>query len=209
MSPERVLEVVGEYRRAAERAIEAGFDGVEIHGAHGYLIDQFTNLAWNRRDDEWGGPMRARFAAEVTREVIAAIGAGRTLFRFSPHMSVSRVPWEAPEETFALLLPALADAGLRILHASNLQYDERILRSAPELDEPDLTLHAATRKGWRGQLIGVGDLSPERAQSAIADDEIDMAAFGRALIANFDLCSRIRDRRELIPYDPAGLSTLL
>jgi N-ethylmaleimide reductase len=188
--------------------MEAGFDGVEIHGAHGYLIDQFTNLAWNQRDDDWGGEHRTRFAAEVTRAVVEAIGAGRTLFRFSPHMSVSRVPWAEAEETFALLLSSLEEVGLRILHASNLDYDEKILRSSPDRAEPDLALHEATRRGWKGQLVGVGGLSPDRAREAIARDEVDMVAFGRALIANPDLTSKIRSGRSLEEYDPEMLTTL-
>lgn len=125
MSEARILEVIDLFRRAAGYAIDAGFDGVEIHGAHGYLIDQFVNLHFNRREDDWGGAQRCRFAGEVTRAVISEIGAGRTVFRFSPAMSVARRPWQQPASTLPLLLETLAAAGLRILHASNLEYRDR------------------------------------------------------------------------------------
>jgi len=208
MTLERVREVIDEYRRAAAASLEAGFDGVEIHGAHGYLIDQFTNSHFNRRDDEFGGPRRARFAAEVTRAVIEEVGAGRVTFRFSPRMSVARTPWPQPETTFGLLLDALEDAGLLILHASNMDYDELVLRSEVELAEADLPLHTATRRRWKGPIIGVGSLTPERAESAIQEGEIDMAAFGRAIIANPDFCQRVGAGQELLNYEPSMLLEL-
>jgi N-ethylmaleimide reductase len=208
MSKARIAEVIDEYRRAAANSLEAGFDGVEIHGAHGYLIDQFTNANFNRRRDAWGGENRVRFAHEVTRAVVSEVGAGRVVFRFSPKMSVTSRPWSAAESTFDLLLESLWDAGLRVLHASNLDYDEKILRSDASVEEPDLTLHAACRRKWQAQVIGVGSLSPERATSALANDEVDMVAFGRALIANADFCQRVRSKTPLVDYDPAMLATL-
>lgn len=205
MSHERIRESIDEFRRAAEYAMEAGFDGVEIHGAHGYLLDQFTNPTWNRRDDEWGGQNRMRFPAGVARAVVDAIGADRVLYRLSPRMSVAREPWIEPESTFDLLLDALWEAGVRILHASNLQYDDPVLH----VDGEHLPLHRACRRRWEGQLVGVGDLDPERARRAVADGEVDVVAFGRALIANSDLTSRIREGRALRPYDPSLLETLI
>lgn len=214
----RIRELIDLYRQAAAHALEAGFDGVEIHGAHTYLIDQFLNLHFNRREDEWGGPHRARFAAEVARAVIAEIGAGRTVFRFSPKMSVVGIPWSRPAETFTLLLDALREAGLRLLHASNMDFDEEIVpieavpvdrREGLPVVEGHVRLAAATRACWDGGLIGVGSLTPERAARAIADGEIDMAAFGRSLIANPDFVSRVREGKELAPYDPSRLGELV
>lgn len=206
VSGERILELIELYAAGAGRAMEAGFDGVEIHGAHGYLIDQFINLRWNKREDDWGGDQRCRFAGEVTRAVLAECGAGRTLLRFSPMMSVAGNGWMRPTETLPLLLETLWHAGLRLLHASNMTYDEAIISSA-DSGEP-LPLHKATRDLWRGELVGVGSLSPERASRAIADGEIDVAAFGRALIANPDFVSRLKMGLDLRPYDPKLLATL-
>jgi N-ethylmaleimide reductase len=211
----RIRELIGLYAQAAALALEAGFDGVEIHGAHGYLIDQFINLRWNRREDDWGGAQRCRFAAEVTRAVIAETGAGRTIFRFSPGMSVSGNGWQRPEETLPLLLDELRAAGLRWLHASNLDYDEAVIPAAalpPALrpvDGTPLPLARATRTLWPEGLIGVGSLSPARAEAAVASGEIDLAAFGRALIANPDFVTRLREGRPLEAYDPGRLSELI
>lgn len=219
MSEARILEVIDLYRQAAGRAIEARFDGVEIHGAHSYLIDQFVNLHFNRRTDAWGGEHRCRFAGEVTRRVVAEIGAGRTAFRFSPAMSVTRQGWPDPAETLPLLLRTLEEAGLRILHASHTRFDESVIPvEAVPVDRrtalcPDargrVPVHAATRALWTGPLIGVGDLTPGRANRAIADGEIDLAAFGRPLIANPDFVGRLREGAALRDYDPAMLDTLL
>lgn len=201
----RIGELIALYRRAAANALAAGFDGVEIHGAHSYLIDQFINLHFNRREDAWGGEQRCRFAGEVTRGVVEEIGAGRTIFRFSPGMSVAGEGWRQPGPTLALLLETLKAAGLTILHASNLDYDEAVF---PATEGELLPLHAATRKLWSGPLIGVGGLEPDRADVALSDGEIDMAAFGRALIANPDFVSRVRQGRDLREYAPEMLKVL-
>jgi len=215
MSEARIREVVALFAAAAGRALEAGFDAVEIHGAHSYLIDQFINLKWNRREDGWGGEDRCRLAGEVTRAVLAVAGPGRTLLRFSPGWGTPGSGWQRPAETLPLLMRSLWDAGLRILHASHGDYDAatlppdclpagHALRSTGGL----LPLHAATRALWSGQLVGVGSLTPERAEAALADGEVDVAAFGRALIANPDFVSRLRRGEALRPYDPAGLTRL-
>ena len=209
MSEARILEVIDLYRQAAGRAIEAGFDGVEIHGAHSYLIDQFVNLHFNRREDGWGGAQRCRFAGEVTRAVIGEVGTGRTIFRFSPSMSVVREGWREPGTTLPLLLETLAVAGLTILHASTREYDEPLVdTSGPSGVAERMPLHAATRAAWAGALIGVGNLSPERADLAIERGEIDAAAFGRSLIANPDFVTRLREGRALRDYDVLMLETL-
>jgi len=214
MTEARIREVIALFAAGAGRALEAGFDGVEIHGAHGYLVDQFTNLRWNRRADGWGGERRCRFAGEVARAVLAEAGPGRTLFRFSPKMSVAGAAWERPAETFRLLLDELRAAGLRWLHASNLDYDEPVLPVAalPAERRPAgveaLSVAAATRASWDGGLVGVGSLTPARAERALATGEIDVAAFGRALIANPDFVTRVRRGLEPRPYDPAMLAEL-
>lgn len=206
MTPARVAQAIDLYRRAAANAMEAGFDGVEIHGAHGYLIDQFVNLHFNRRDDDWGGENRCRFAGEVTRAVVGEIGAGRTVYRFRADVSQEGRGWQRPLETLPLLLETLRDAGLEILHASNWEYDEAYFPTEDgSAGEP---LHAATRRLWPGPLIGVGSLTAERADAALAAGEIDMAAFGRALIANPDFVSRVREGRPLNPYEAESLAKL-
>ncbi len=202
MSVGRITEVIQLFAQAAGNAMQAGFDAVEIHGAHGYLIDQFTNLAWNRREDDWGGDQRCRFAGAVTRAVLAECGPGRTIFRFSPKMSVAGKPWDETALTFQLLIKELKAAGLKLLHASNLDYAEVI----PGLGD---RLCSYTRKHWDGQLIGVGSLEPAQAEEALAKGEMDLAAWGRALIANPDFVSRLKMGLEPRAYDPAMLESLL
>jgi 2,4-dienoyl-CoA reductase-like NADH-dependent reductase (Old Yellow Enzyme family) len=202
VTEQRIHELIGLYGAAARNAMDAGFDGVEIHGAHGYLIDQFTNLKWNRRDDDWGGENRTRFAREVAETVVGEVGPDRAWMRISPVMSVSGEGWQRPGETFPMLLDDLWSAGLRSLHISNLDYDEEIMPGGQPL-------HRTARKYWRGLLIGVGDLTPERADRAIQAGEIDVAAFGRALIANPDFVSRARAGTELEAYRPEMLETLI
>lgn len=216
MDEARIRDVIDLFAAAAGRALEAGFDGVEIHGAHGYLIDQFLNLKWNLRTDGWGGARRCRFAAEVAKAVLAEAGAGRTWLRFSPAWGTPGSAWRKPAETLPLLLATLWQAGLRILHASHGDYDAAFLppaclpqdhawRASGEL----LPLHAATRALWPGQLVGVGGLTPPRAESALAAGEIDAAAFGRSLIANPDFVSRVREDRPLRAYGPESLADLV
>jgi len=218
MGERRIREVIQDFRRAAAHAREAGFDGVEIHGAHTYLIDQFTNLNWNRRDDAWGGESRCRFAGEVAKVVVEELGSGRVLFRFSPYWSAGQRAWVKPAKTLPLLLSTLWEAGVRILHASSPSFDlpvipvEALPEEKREVAQPDpegkLPLHRATRLLWPGQLIGVGELSLDRARIALADEEIDVAAFGRALIANPRFVTRIREGKPLREYTPDMLMHL-
>jgi N-ethylmaleimide reductase len=214
LSEVRLRDIIALFAAGAGRALEAGFDGVEIHGAHGYLIDQFINLKWNRREDAWGGENRCRFAAEVTRAVLAECGAGRTLLRFSPGWGTPGSGWQHPAATLPLLLNTLWEAGLRILHASHGNYDQPtlpadLLPASSRPAEDLLPLHRATRALWSGQLVGVGSLTPERAESALALGEVDATAFGRALIANPDFVSRVRDGQGLRDYRPEELGTLV
>lgn len=218
MGEHRILEVVEEFRRAAANARRAGFDGVEIHGAHTYLIDQFINLNWNLRDDDWGGEHRCRFAGEVAKAVVDELGAGRVLFRFSPFWSEGQREWRKPADTLPLLLSMLWESGVRILHASSPSYDlpsipvealpEEKRGAAGANEEGKLPLHRATRLLWPGQLVGVGELDLDRARAALADQEIDMAAFGRALIANPRFVTRVREGMPLREYTPDMLMRL-
>lgn len=212
MSQARILEVVELFGEAAGRALEAGFDAVEIHGAHGYLIDQFINLQWNHRQDEWGGSQRCRLAGEIARRVLAEAGPGRVIFRFSPATGASGKTWQRPEETLPLLLDTLWAEGLRILHASHGVFDAPCVPAALAPGWPEaeglVPLHAATRAHWRGQLVGVGSLSPERANEALEAGAMDVAAFGRPLIANADWVSRVKMGLELRPYENRLLEVL-
>ena len=204
MSEARIHEVVEEFGRAAERARRANFDAVEIHGAHGYLVDQFINPYWNRRQDAWGPSAGFRFVCDVVARVLSVWGPGRTILRISPAKAVGGPVWPEPGRMLAELLDALDHVGLRILDLSTEAYDEPLIPR----DGQTITAHEFVRDRWPGEVIGVGALTPRRADEAIARGEIDAAAFGRSLIANPDFVTRVREHTELRAYHPSQLLQL-
>ena len=196
--------IVDDYRRAAVAAVEqAGFDGVEIHGANGYLLDQFLKTGANRRNDAYGGSIenRARLMLEVTRAVVAAIGGGRTGIRLSPVTTSNDVHDEAPQPLFEHVVRALAEHALAYVHVI-----EGATGGARVLDERPFDyaqLRAAYRAaGGRGAWMVNNGYDRALAEQALADGA-DLVAFGRPFIANPDLVRRLRDYAPLNAPDPA------
>ncbi|MDO9612668.1 MAG: alkene reductase [Serpentinimonas sp.] len=184
--------IVEDYRKAALAAIEAGFDGVEIHAANGYLIDQFLKTGSNQRTDAYGGPIpnRARLLLEVAQAVSAAIGGGRTGIRLSPVTPANDVVDADPQPLFDHVVRGLAPLGLAYLHLI-----EGATGGARELAERPFD-YAALRASYRaagGQgawMVNNGyDLA--LAQSALQNGA-DLVAFGKAYIANPDLVARLQ-----------------
>ncbi len=200
---EDIHRLVERYRQAAQNAMLAGFDGVEIHGANGYLIDQFLHGETNRRVDEYGGSAenRRRFALEVVDAVANAIGGERTAIRLSPQAYVNLAYTEGDEEVFEMLFEALNQRRMAYVHVAafdaDLSYD--YLGGRP-VD--------FVRQHYEGTLIGCGGFTPEKAEDELENGRMDLVAFGRSFIANADLVSRIRDGRELAVYDEAMLGSL-
>lgn len=195
MSIEDIKEVIQQYAQAAKNAIAAGFDGVEIHGAHGYLIDQFNSDISNHRTDRYGGDLASRltFMKEVLTSVIEAIGADRTLIRFSAlKIDQPDYMWDDPEKAIQTFIEAFKETGVKMIHPSTMEFTKPIADG--------LTLHQLVRKYWDGISIGVGNITPEIAETAIAEGTIDVAAIGRPLIANPDFLHRLKNGEELIPY---------
>ncbi|AXI30105.1 alkene reductase [Priestia megaterium] len=196
MSKEDIKEVVGQYAQAAKNAIEAGFDGVEIHGAHGYLIDQFNSDWSNKRTDEYGGDLAQRltFMKEVISAVIEAIGKERVVIRFSPHkLDKPDYRWDDTEKAIQTYTEAFKQTGIEIIHPSMLDFYEDVQNGQ--------NLYEITRKYWDGPIIGVGDLTPESAEKALQAGWIDVAAIGRPLISNPDYLQRIKSGDSLVEYD--------
>lgn len=191
-----IREVINQYALSARNAITAGFDGVEIHAAHGYLIDQFISEKTNTRIDQYGGGItnRLMFLKEVLQAVVNEVGVEKTIVRFSeikdddPHYR-----WKNPDGMIQALMEVFNEVGIQILHPSTNHFTERI--------QEDMTLHQLVRKYWRGIIIGVGDLDIETAAQAIEEGTVDLAAFGRPLLANPDFIHRIKNGKELIPYN--------
>lgn len=177
LNRDEIARIVEEFARGAACARRAGFDGVEIHGANGYLVEQFLKDETNRRDDEYGGRIenRARFALEVTRAVASAWSADRIGLRISP---ISGVSDSDPLALYRYLVRELRPLGLMYLH----------VREKPGSDFD----YAVLRREFGGIYIANDSYDAARAEAAIADDRADLVAFGRLFISNPDLVERIR-----------------
>ncbi|MFD9791672.1 alkene reductase [Streptomyces sp. NPDC059070] len=196
LTGDEVLETIGAFVSAARNAVAAGFDGVELHGANGYLIQQFLAPNTNLRTDRWGGSdeARARFAAEVVKAVAAEIGAGRTALRISPGNPYNDVFEPTPEATYTALVRELAPLGLAYLH---------ILEGGPEIRELTLTL----RKLFEGTIVlnaaTSGPTGPDELR-LIEDGTTDLLSYGALFLANPDLPRRLRAGGPFNAPDPAS-----
>lgn len=194
LATDEIPGIVDDYRRAALAAVgEAGFDGVEIHGANGYLIDQFLKSGSNQRQDAYGGPIehRARFALEVAQAVASAIGGGRTGLRLSPVTPANDADEEDPTPLFTHLVQQLAPQGLAYLHL--IEGSTGGPRELPERPFDYAALKAAYRAaGGRAAWMVNNGYDKAMAEHAVADGA-DLVAFGRPYIANPDLVRRLRE----------------
>jgi N-ethylmaleimide reductase len=188
---EEVPGVVEEFRSATALARDAGFDGVEIHGANTYLLDQFTRDGMNTRTDRWGGSLenRLRFPTMVAEAVAEEIGADRVGYRISPLSEHHDARDSDPGETFSALARRLGSMGLAFLHAVET-WDR------PNLDPRTADVIPRVRDAFKdaggGVYVGNGDYTPEQAAAAIDEGWCDAVAFGRLFIPNPDLTERIR-----------------
>ena len=180
--------VVEQYRRAALHAIDAGFDGVEVHGANGYLIDQFLRDSVNDRSDAYGGPVenRVRFLHEVMQAVTDAIGGGRTGLRLSPVTpSNGAAPDSDPQALHECAVATLAPLRLAYLHVIEGQTGG--VRDFAPFD------YAALRRRFSGAWMVNNGYTRTMALNAVASGAADLVAFGKAFIANPDLGRRLRE----------------
>lgn len=189
---DEISGIVEAYRQGAINALEAGFDGVEIHGANGYLIDQFLQDTTNHRTDEYGGPIenRARFMLEVVEAVVSVWGADRVGIRLSPNGSFNSMADSDPKATFTYAVNALNPYGLAYLHLVEPRTD----------DDKDLGARYF-RPIYNGTIISAGGYDREMGNQAIANGEADLIAYGRWFISNPDLPQRFAADAPLNPYD--------
>ena len=181
-----IAEVVQQFRRGAANAIRAGFDGVEIHGANGYLIDQFLRDGANQRTDAYGGSVenRVRFALEVVDAVVAEIGKGRVGIRLSPVSPANGLSDSHPQEVFGLLVNELDRRGIAFIH-----FVEGATGGPRDLPGFDF---AAARRAFHGSYIANNGYDRAMALDAVASGRADAVAFGRAFLANPDLVTRLK-----------------
>ncbi|KAK2010663.1 FMN-linked oxidoreductase [Colletotrichum eremochloae] len=200
MTREDIRSVVADFAQAARNAIEAGFDGVELHGANGYLIDQFLQDRSNRRTDEYGGSVenRARFAVEVAAAVVAAVGADRVGVRFSPWSTFQGMRMADPVPQFTHVARALRELGLAYLHLVDGRVDGNADRESA--DSVQFMIDAWDRAS---PVLVAGGFDPQSARRAVEDHgDAELAiVFGRWFISNPDLPFRIEKGIPLTPYD--------
>jgi N-ethylmaleimide reductase len=188
---QEILGIIEGFANAARNAVAAGCDGVEIHGANGYLVHQFISDRSNQRTDQWGGSIegRIRFPVEVARAVTAAVGPGRTGIRLSPLASVQDAPVSDPQEVYPPLISELSRLGLAYVHCVE---GEPGGVNSPDVAAARTFDTAAARRSFSGAWIANNGFEPETAAAKIARGEADLISFGRLFIANPDFPVRVR-----------------
>lgn len=199
MSHDDIEDVLRDYRAAARNALEASFDGVQIHAANGYLIDQFLRDNANFRTDEYGGSIenRLRFLRQVTAAVVEEIGAGRTAVRLSPNEERQGVNDSNPEPLFEAAAAALSDLGIAFLEVREPDFDG----TNGKAERPPIA--PRMRRAFNGPFVLNSDYDKEKGQAALASDQADAISFGRPFISNPDLPQRFAKDLPLAPDDVA------
>jgi N-ethylmaleimide reductase len=204
MNGDDIAHAIADYAKAAVRGIEAGFDGVELHAANGYLIDQFLDTTSNVRTDRWGGDARIenrlRFALEVAAASAAAIGAARVGMRISPHGVFNGMSPDADiDELYEGLIAGLDDIGLVYIHVV-----DHSSMGAPAVNP---ALKARIRAAFNGRYVLSGGYDLARANADLDAKRGDLVAFGRPFISNPDLVSDLRSGHALTAADASTFYT--
>jgi N-ethylmaleimide reductase len=194
-----IKNLINDFVKAAENAIKAGFDGVELHGANGYILEQSLNPYVNIRTDSYGGNIenRSRLTLEIAQKIAAAIGADRVALRISPFSTLSDMPAYNDEEvhqTYLYLCEKLNSLGIAYIHVSD----------NPSIPE---RTHQAIRNAFSHTLIYCNGLTPETAEAKLQDGSADLVAFGRSFLANPDFIRRMERNDPLNEVDYMSLYT--
>lgn len=189
LTVDEIAGVIDDYRMATRRALEAGFDGVELHTASGYLPEQFLSSGTNQRQDQYGGSVanRARFVLEVLAAMVAEAGGDRVGIKISPEMGFNDTVDATPQETYTYLVGQLRDLKLAYLHVA--------------LFGAKVDYHALLRPLFNGAYLVGGGLDQTSAEAALAEGRADATVFGGAFLANPDLPERFRQGAALNAAD--------
>lgn len=199
LSLEGINKIINDFVTASKNAVSAGFDGIELHGANGYLLEQFLNPNVNIREDQYGGNYinRSRLTIEIARAVAEAIGKDKVGIRFSPFSQLSdQKPYDEAEvhNTYAHLSIELNKIGIAYIH----------LLSSPDIPEKT---YQTIRDAFSNILIFSSGLTPETAEKRLQDSTADLVAFGRSFLSNPDFVKRIENNRSLNDVDYNTLYT--
>ena len=195
--------VISIFENAAERALGIGFDGVEIHMGHGYLIDQFLDKRINDRTDNYGGSVenRCRFALELARTLVSKFGSTKIMIRISPSRFMSGLyEWPDMSQMMSYLLTGFDEAGIRLLDIS--------CANADYFDTSGKVIKLFRSK-WKHVILGGASLSLEQAAQEVLDGQLDLVTWGRAIIANPDFVRKIANGIELVAFEDVMRSKLV
>ncbi|WP_394748828.1 alkene reductase [Spongiimicrobium salis] len=199
MSLEQIAATQEEFVNSSIKLVEAGIDGIELHSANGYLLDQFLNPKTNTRTDEYGGNFknRARFVVEIAQKVVAAVGANKVGIRFSPYGAFNDLEshFEDVVELYTYLAEEMNTLGLAYIHI----VDQRVAMNAPEFGSD---IRKTIREHFNGALIGGGDIHEANQAEAKLDEGYDLVYVGRPLISNPTFVEKIKKGEALTPVDP-------
>ncbi len=191
LTAEEIKQTIAEFAQAAKNAVEAGFDGVELHGANGYLIEQFINPSTNKRTDAFGGSTenRSRFLIETAKAVISAIGKDKVGLRLSPYNTFNDLEvYPEIAETYKYISGELNKLDILYLH---------LIDALANASEEGRSLVATIRKTFKNTLILAGGYDKARAEQALEEGRGDLVSFGRFFISNPDLPERFRKNAPL------------
>ena len=187
MSEDEIREAIEEFTSAAENAVDAGFDGIELHGANGYLLEQFLNPHVNVRTDEYGGGVenRIRFVIEVVKSVAERIGAGKTGIRLSPYNTFNDMPeYDETFETYAALVEELNNLDIAYIH---------LVETAAQNYDDGLQLLTLLREKFDNLVIVNGGYDRESAEEVLKEGRADLVSFGSPFISNPDFPRRMKE----------------
>ncbi|OIV99726.1 hypothetical protein TanjilG_26064 [Lupinus angustifolius] len=211
LSSSEILEIVEHYRQSAINAIRAGFDGIEIHSAHGYLIDQFLKDGINDRTDEYGGSLtnRSRFLLQVVEAVVSAIGAGRVAVRISPAIDHLDATDSNPLELGLAVIERLNNLQnklgrkLTYLHVTQPRFTayEKTESGKPGTEAEEAKLVRTLRKAYQGTFMSSGGFTKKLGTEDIAQGDTDLVSYGRLFISNPDLVHRFKLDAPLNKYN--------
>lgn len=200
LETDEIPTVVDQFRQAARNAMEAGFDGVELHAANGYLVNQFLDSHANTRTDQYGGSLenRLRFLDEVARALVKGTGnAQRVGIRLAPLTTLNGCVDADPEATYTAAAQRLGEIGVGYIHIAEADWDD-----APDMP---IAFKQKLRAAFPGLMIYAGKYTAERARQALNEGWTDLIAFGRPFVANPDLPERLRTQA---PLNTADRNTL-